>query len=123
MFSYYLQIWSTSLAFYPYIVVNNPDGIFIFGRAPGIQTLIDSSLDRGVGLHDELITISNEMQSGGTRTFKMHRKCRTYYIEMSATQISDEIRTVRIKRAILLLTTRKSINLYLPCFLGYCKAW
>ena len=57
----------------PYIVVNNPDGSFMFRRAPGRQTLIDSSLDRGNGLHDELITISNEMQSDGTRTLKMHR--------------------------------------------------
>ena len=65
----------------PYIVINNPDGIVMFRRAPGMQTLIDSSLDRGDGLHEELITIPNEMQSDGTRTLKMHRKCRTYYIE------------------------------------------
>ena len=49
-------------------MVNNPDGIFVFGRSPGMHTLIDTSLDRVDGLHDELITISNEMQSGDTRT-------------------------------------------------------
>ena len=76
----------------PYIVANNPDGIFMFGRDPGVQILIDSSLDRGDGLHDELITISNEMQSDGARTLKMHRKCRTYYIEKKRREAANQKR-------------------------------
>ena len=38
-----------------------------------MKTLIQSSLDRGDGLHEELMKISDEMLLDTSRTLKMHK--------------------------------------------------
>ena len=57
----------------PYININNPDGELTYGRALGMKTLIQSSLDRGDSLHEELMKISDEMLLDTSRTLKMHK--------------------------------------------------
>ena len=66
------------------------------GRASGMQTLIDSSLDRGDGLDEELERILHEMQTDSTRTLKMRRKCRTYYIEKKRREEAKKKRTAEV---------------------------
>ena len=58
-----------------------------------MKTLIQSSLDRGDGLHEELMKISDEMLLDTSRTLKMHKKCRFSYIEKKRRNVAKNKRS------------------------------